>query len=206
MKPILLIGNGGQAKVVKEIIDLSDEYELKGYLTDDITEYHKEENLIYDNLKNIHLYKAEYVFHIAIGNNYIRKRLFNRLAISIEQFPVLRHPSAIVSSSAKIENGTVVMANSVINAETSIGKHNIINTGSIIEHDNVIKDYVHISPNSTLTGGVEVGEASQIGASATVLPALKIGDDAIVGAGATVVNHVENHQIVVGTPAKPIRR
>ena len=29
MKPILLIGNGGQAKVVKEIIDLSDEYELK---------------------------------------------------------------------------------------------------------------------------------------------------------------------------------
>ena len=206
MKPILLIGNGGQAKVVKEIIDLSDEYELKGYLTDDITEYHKEENLIYDNLKNIHLYKAEYLFHIAIGSNYIRKRLFNRLPISIEQFPVLTHPSAIVSSSAKIENGTVVMANSVINAETSIGKHNIINTGSIIEHDNVIKDYVHISPNSTLTGGVEVGEASQIGASATVLPALKIGDDAIVGAGATVVNHVENHQIVVGTPAKPIRR
>ena len=50
MKPILLIGNGGQAKVVKEIIDLSNEYELKGYLTDDITEYHKEENLIYDNL------------------------------------------------------------------------------------------------------------------------------------------------------------
>lgn len=83
MKPILLIGNGGQAKVVKEIIDLSDEYELKGYLTDDITEYHKEENLIYDNLKNIHLYKAAYVFHIAIGSNYIRKRLFNRLPISI---------------------------------------------------------------------------------------------------------------------------
>lgn len=206
MKPILLIGNGGHAKVVKEIIELSDEYELKGYLTDDITEYDKEENLIYDNLKNIHLYKAKYLFHIAIGNNHIRKKLFNKIKISIEQFPVLKHPSAIISSSAKIDNGTVIMANSVINAETSIGMHNIINTGSIIEHDNLIKDYVQISPNSTLTGGVEVGEASQIGASATVLPTLKIGDDVIVGAGATVVNHVANHQIVVGTPAKPIRR
>ena len=63
-----------------------------------------------------------------------------------------------------------------------------------------------ISHRNANRRGVEVGEASQIGASATVLPALKIGDDAIVGAGATVVNHVENHQIVVGTPAKPIRR
>lgn len=98
------------------------------------------------------------------------------------------------------------MPNSVINADSVIGEHCIINTASIVEHDNYIEDFVHISPNSTLTGGVRVGSGSQIGASATVIPQKSIGKKTIVGAGATVVSDIRDNEVVVGTPAKPIRR
>lgn len=206
MKPILLIGNGGHAKVIKDIIDSSNQYMFKGYLDDSILDYSEENGLIYDNLNNIIEYKDDFYFNISIGNNKIRELIFNKLGLSLEKYPVLIHPTSIVGNNVDINFGTVIMANTVINADTKIGIHSIINTGAIVEHDNVISDYVHISPNSTLTGGVRVGIKSQIGASATVIPETSIGENSIVGAGATVVNNIGDNQTVIGTPAKPIRR
>lgn len=206
MKPILLIGNGGHAKVIKDIIKQSEHYTFAGYLDDNINEFHVENNIIYDRLENINNYANEYHFIIAIGNNEVRETIYNKVNLAIERYPILIHPTASIGSNVVIGNGTVVMANTVINADTIIGRHSIVNTGAIVEHDNIISDFVHVSPNSTLTGGVSVGIKSQIGASATVIPQIKIGQNTIVGAGSTVVNDIGDNQIVVGTPAKPIRR
>ena len=60
----------------------------------------------------------------------------------------------VVSPSAKIGSGTVVMASAVINADAEIGNHVIINTNAVVEHDSKISDFVHISPSATLTGAV----------------------------------------------------
>ena len=46
------------------------------------------------------------------------------------------------------------MASAVINPYTRIREHCIINTGAIIEHDCIIENFVHISPNAALAGGV----------------------------------------------------
>lgn len=200
--PIVLIGKGGHSKVIKDIIEADKRYYVAGYLDHAINEYYMDEDKFYDNLDNIEKYKDECFFVIAIGNNYVRQKLFNSLDIPVNQYATLVHPSAIVSSSAKIECGTVVMPHAVINADTTIGKHVIINTGAIIEHDNNIADYVHVSPNATLAGGVTVGEASHIAINAGVLPLVEIGSHCIVGAGATVINHVKSESTVIGTPAK----
>ncbi|WP_239745291.1 acetyltransferase [Mammaliicoccus sp. F-M27] len=206
MKPILLIGNGGHAKVIKDIIKQSEDYSFKGYLDDNINEFHEENNIIYDRLENISNYANDYHFIISIGNNEVRETIYKKVNIPIEKYSILIHPTSSIGSNVKIGYGSVVMANTVINADTSIGKHSIINTGAIVEHDNNISNFVHVSPNSTLTGGVTVGSKSQIGASATVIPQINIGKNTIVGAGSTVVNDIGDNQIVVGTPAKPIRR
>ncbi|PTK29409.1 acetyltransferase [Staphylococcus hominis] len=201
-QPIILIGKGGHSKVIKDIIEAGKQYYVAGYLDHAINEYYMDKEVFYDNLDNIEQYKDEYFFVIAIGNNYVRQKLFNSLDIPVNQYATLVHPSAIVSSSAKVECGTVVMPYAVINADTTIGKHVIINTGAIIEHDNNIADYVHVSPNATLAGGVTVGEASHIAINAGALPLVEIGSHCIVGAGATVINHVKSESTVIGTPAK----
>ncbi|MGL5057391.1 MAG: hypothetical protein ACRC6A_08525 [Fusobacteriaceae bacterium] len=73
----------------------------------------------------------------------------------------------------------------IVNFYTKIGKHCIINTESIVEHDNILSDYVRISPNATLCGGV------------------KIGEETLIGVGAVVIENIEKKNItIVGMPAK----
>lgn len=206
MKSILLIGNGGHAKVVKDVIQQSEHYIFKGYLDDNINESYEENNIIYDSLENINNYADDYYFIISIGNNETRAIIYNKLKLPIERYPILVHPSSSIGSNVVIGNGTVIMANTVINADTIIGEHSIINTGAIVEHDNIVSDFVHVSPNATLTGEVSVGAKTHIGASATVTPQKIIGENTIVGAGSTVVSDIDDNQVIVGTPAKPIRR
>ena len=97
------------------------------------------------------------------------------------------------------------MPSVIINANTYIGSHVIINSGAIVEHDNIIDDFAHISPGTTLCGGVNVGESSHIGSNSTVIPCKKIGSNSVIGAGSTVVSDISSNALAVGTPAKIIR-
>ncbi|EGQ1625423.1 acetyltransferase [Staphylococcus pseudintermedius] len=203
MKKLILIGKGGHAKVVRDIADMSDVYQVVGYLDDAIDQYHVKDGVFYDNLAQIENYRSDYYFCIAIGNNDVREQIFNMSQVDIDRFATLIHPTAVVSPSASIGEGSVVMAQAVINAATNIGNHAIINTGAIVEHDNQIADFVHVSPHATLTGGVTIDEFVHIGAGATILPKIHIGHHVIVGAGATVVKNVGEHMTVIGTPARP---
>ena len=71
-----------------------------------------------------------------------------------EKYVTLIHPSVVIGSNVNIGKGTVVMGNAVINASTNIGDQCIINTLASVGHDININDFVHISPNSTLTGAL----------------------------------------------------
>lgn len=51
----------------------------------------------------------------------------------------------------------------------------------------------------------EVGNNVRIGSNATILP-VRIGEGAIIGAGAVVTKDVEPYTVVVGNPAKPLKK
>ena len=57
-----------------------------------------------------------------------------------------------------------------------------------------------------LKGDTVVGNDVWIGQNATILPGVHIGDGAIIGANAVVGSDVEAYTIVVGNPAKPLRK
>src|SRR5690554_3743387 len=118
---------------------------------------------------------------ISIGNNKMRREVRSKLP---ENFGILCHSKASVSSWSSISVGTVVMAKAVVNAGVIIGEHCIINSGAIVEHDCVLGDFVHVSPNASLAGNVIVGEGAHIGIGACVLPGISIGEWATIGAGA----------------------
>lgn len=142
---------------------------------------------------------------VSIGDNRIRRLVAGRLGAA-RIAPALIHTSAVVSPSARIGRGSVVMAGAVIEAGTTVGCHCIINTGATVNHQCRLADYVHISPGATLCGNVSVGTGSWIGAGATVIPGIVIGPDARVGAGATVIRPVVGGTTVAGTPARPIAK
>ncbi len=140
---------------------------------------------------------------ITIGNNAIRKTIAQGKVLTLAA--CLVHPSAQVGGAVSIGEGTVVMANVVINNSAKIGKNCILNTASVIEHDCELGDFVHLSPNATLAGGVSVGEGTHIGANAVVIPCVKIGKWAVVGAGAVILRDIPDYAVVVGNPGKIIK-
>lgn len=213
MKKIIIIGSGGHAKVVADIIltrekDLNEDLKIIGFLDDNF------KNLRYDNIFNIPILgdlnnidnfskNEDYFFIIAIGSNEVRKKISEKYK-ELNYYTAI-HPKSIISREVEIGSGTVVMANVVINPNSTIGKHCILNTSSVIEHDNELGDYVHISPNATLCGGVSIDDNSWVGAGSVVRQQIHIGKDIIVGANSVVVKDIENSCIVAGNPAKKIK-
>lgn len=139
---------------------------------------------------------------IAIGDNRERARLQLEMEKLGVQLPFLCHPTAVVSSTARVGPGTVVCPLAVINSDAEIGRGVIINSSAVIEHDCCVDDFAHVSPNATLGGGVHIGLRSHVGLGASVLPGIHIGDDAVVGAGAVVTRPVARGAIVQGVPAR----
>lgn len=196
---ICILGAGGHAKVVIEIA------ELVGYKILEIFDQNEAvtEVLQYQVNHNFeNLSQCKNVF-LALGNNQSRKT--NAGSFSTSQFNLI-HPSVIISKNAKIGSGNVMMAGVIINSSANIGNHCIINTGACIDHDCVIGDFVHISPRVALAGNVTVEEGAQVGIGACVKQNIKIGKWAIVGAGAVVVNDVPDFSVVVGNPARVIKK
>ena len=143
---------------------------------------------------------------VAIGNAKIRQDITEDLIKKGANLPILIHPSAIVSDSATIGEGSVVMAGAVINPCVKIGKGAIINTCSSVDHGSVIGNYCHISVGARVTGSVEIGNRVFFGAGAVVINNKSIASDTIVGAGAVVVEDIIMKGTYVGVPARPIKK
>ena len=143
---------------------------------------------------------------VSIGVNRIRKMIVERLRAnnSAIEFATAIHPSAVISPSAKIGEGTVVMAGAVVNADAVIGKHCIVNTGATVDHDCVIGDYCHIAPGANVSGGTHIGEGTWIGVGACVIQCLNIGKWSFIGAGSVVVKDVSDGVVAYGNPCKVI--
>lgn len=142
-------------------------------------------------------------FFISVGNNGIRKNIYNNLAIR-NLLPVnVIHPSALIDYSVDLaSHGVMIAPNVTINALAKIGIGAICNTYSVIEHECLIGDFAHIAPGAVLCGNVHVGENSFVGAKSVVREGIRIGKNAIIGAGSVVVKDVPDNVKVVGNPAR----
>lgn len=201
-KEVIIIGASGHGKVVADIICCSGD-RVKGFLDDN---FKMGSSFIgFPILGTTNNYKdfpgAEFV--IAIGNAVIRERMVGKLQ-GVKWYTAI-HPTAVISKiDTSIGEGSVIMANAVVNPGTTIGKHCIINTGAIVEHDNILEDFVHISVGAKLAGTVKVGKSSWIGIGATVSNNLNICENCMFGAGAVVINNIEQSGTYVGVPVKRI--
>lgn len=198
MSTINLFGASGHAKVVMDCIMAQGN--VVGCLYDD------NPNCIEIHGKTVFKASDNIVsgpLIITIGNCEIRKLVVKRYGNL--KFATVIHPSAIISNSVIIEEGSTVMQGAIINADVVIGKHCIVNTKSSIDHECRIADYVHIAPGATLSGNVEVGECSWIGVGTCVKQGVKIGRNCMIGAGSVVVKDIPDNTIAYGNPCKVIK-
>ncbi len=134
-----------------------------------------------------------------------RVRLFRMLCEKGFILVSVMHPSAVVSRSARLGAGTVILANAVVGSMAELGDNVIVNSGAIVEHDCRVGNHCHVAPGALLAGGVRVGPKSHVGLGARIIENVTIGANSVVGAGAVVVGDVTDDVIVVGVPARVLR-
>lgn len=203
---LLIIGGGGHAWVVTEAARASG-WRVLGFLDDDAgaaidTEVPRLGSLSDTaRLAAIPAEEGPPKTIIAIGSLATRARLISEMR---GLFAIVRHPTAQLSPSATVNEGTFIGANAVVQGRARISPHCIINTAAIVEHDCVLGQNVHIAPRAVVGGGVRIGHDTLIGLGAAIRPGVKIGSGCTIGVGAAVVRDVPNNATVVGVPAKSV--
>jgi sugar O-acyltransferase (sialic acid O-acetyltransferase NeuD family) len=209
MKDIVIFGAGSHCKVVIDIIEKSNQFNILG-LIDSVKEVGTEV-LGYKVLGDDHSIRELsldiYGGIVAVADNWTRYKTVTKILSIYKNFNFVTaiHPSAVIGKNVTINKGTVVMANVVINSNSNIGRYCIINTRSSVDHDCMINDFATIAPGATLAGNVQVGEHSVISLGANVIHNIKIGEHTVIGAGATVLRNIAPFTVAYGTPAIAIR-
>jgi len=204
---IVVVGAGDHAKVVVETLWSIGNFEVVGLVDPSFTctEVLGLFVLGGDELLPGLLQQDVSAAIIAIGSNSKRQQIGQSLLKMGFVLPPVIHPSAHISPSATIGQGTIVMPRAVVGTLSIVNELAIINTGAIVEHDNNIGNAAHIAPGAALAGRVQVGDRALVGVGSAVRPGISIGSDSVVGVGSAVVEDVPSGKTVAGSPARELR-
>ena len=212
------IAVGNPCKVIRQINDKDREY-INSLILDDETKdskYKQENGYVYSA-------KDEAIFNIVKDTvHYVE--ILNKLSNS----EIQRRRDFLRTFVAKLDEGAMI--NSPFYMEFAnhleMGVNSFINYDCIMLNNAMVKlgDNVLVGPKVSFYTAIHPIDAKQreqwlvyakpitvednvwIGGSATILGGVTIGKNAIVGAGAVVTKDVEPNTIVVGNPARVLRK
>ncbi len=207
MEPIILIGGGGHCISCIDVLRLLGKFEIIGIID---TAEKVGSTLL--GIKVVgtdddipHLVSKYKNFLITVGQIKtvdIRERIYDVIKKNGGNLPVIISPKAYVSSTANIDEGTILMHNSFVNANAIIGKNCIINTGALIEHESIVGDFCHISTQAVVNGQVKIGKRSFIGSNSVIINNVTLPDEIIVAAGSCIQRSPDKTGIYIGNPAR----
>lgn len=196
MIPVILLGAGGHAKVVLEIL-LMNGIAVQGVICPQLAAAQQTHwrgiavlgaDEVLDNLSPDAVLLANGLG--MLPNQLRRMHLFLKMKSAGFHFVQVLHPTAVISDTAQLGEGVHVFAGAVIQADSVVADNVIVNTRAVVEHDAVIGAHSHIAPGAVICGHAQIGCEVFVGAGATVIQSISIGNQAVIGAGAVVVRHL----------------
>lgn len=143
---------------------------------------------------------------IGIGEPMIREKIYNKIKGNGVELATLIHPGIYIDESCKIGEGVTICEGVTITSSVILEDNVYIQPHAVIGHDIHIGRHSIIGANTEIGGANTIGNRVFIGFMAGTLQGLTIGDDAEISAGSIVFRDVEPSVIVMGNPARIIRR
>ncbi|MBI4287990.1 MAG: acetyltransferase [Chloroflexi bacterium] len=203
---VIIVGAGGQARVVYEILSLDRRVEVVAFV--DNVFHGADERIMGVPVLGDHLVVVKLIKNgvkgaiIAIGDNKIRAERFAECSeMGLEMINAIA-PTAHIAHSARIGKGVVLATSAIVSTGAHIGNNVIINTGAIVEHEDILEDHVHIGPGTVLAGRVTVKRGAFVGLRSVVKENITIGENVTVGAGSVVLENIPDNAVVAGSPAR----
>lgn len=215
VKDMVIIGAGGTSLNTSQIIEDANsekrKYNIIGFLDDDEAKAGKEFcgypviGKISDFLK---FDKCQFIVSGFASDRDIGrvKRICHTMGLSLDRFETIVHPAATVSKYASLGQGSIIAAGVRIMPEVKIGNHVYIAPNCYISHHIVVHDFTFIANSVSTAGGCMIGEGCYLGANSSIIGGIRIGANSLIGIGAVVLGDVEPGSVMVGNPAKLLRR
>ena len=212
MRDIVVLGAGGSAGAIADLIDSLNAVELQwrlcGFLDDDLAKAGT--TLFGAPVRNrMHDIASvrEALFVVGVAS-YRRPRgraeLAARPGLPPERFATLVHPLASVSPNAKVGAGVLVFSYAVVCDGAIVGDHAYLSSFSFVGHDAVVGAAATMAPRSSLLGGSRLGASAYAGSHSVLKEGLSVGEGAVLGMGAVVTHDVPPGVVVAGNPARAI--
>ena len=192
MKSLLLIGCGGHARSLIDLVESAADWQILGLIG--LPEQVGSRVLGYPVIgcdEDLPALREEYPAAVLAIGQLPDSAPRVRLAKHLEQFgfqcPVLISPHAVVSRHAQIDLGTTIGHGVIVNAAVEVGKYCIINSFALLEHDVRIEDHCHISTGALVNGNVQIGTESFVGSGSMIREGINLPPRSVIGAGKRVM-------------------
>lgn len=128
---------------------------------------------------------------------------------------------ATIRENVTIGDATIIGRGVAIENGCNIGCRCKLETNAYITAYSTLEDFVFVAPGVVTTNdnyagrtqerfkhfkGIIIKRGGRLGAQVTVLPGKVIGEDSFVAAGSVVTHDIEAETIVVGNPARAVRK
>lgn len=216
MKTLIILGTAGNSiDILDTINDINDfqkqsVYQCVGFLDDNNAHWGKEVHgvKVLGPLHSATQYGDCY-FVNGIGSpfNFWRKEeIIAKTNLSVNRFETIIHPTASVSKMSRLGFGTVIFQNVTITSNVKIGNHIIVLPNTVISHDDIIDDYTCIAGGVCISGEVQIGKLCYLGTNCSIKHNINIGNNVLVGMGSVVLSNIPENTVVVGSPARFLRK
>ena len=206
---ILVLGGGGQAKVLIDVLLQLPRYNVVGFLDDN--------EMVGELLGVKRVGKLTTVDQtletkmLALGLGHVGHTEFLKKTVELYtkagfSFATIVAPTAVVSKFATLGKGVVIASGAVVQPLAVIGNYSIINTNASVDHDCSVGSFTHVAPGVAISGDVTIGSDCLIGTGAAVIQGVRITDGCTIGAGTAVVENCLQKGTYVGVPAKLLKK
>jgi len=215
-KKVLIIGGKGSGEMATSVFEAAnsvvDEWVIAGFLTDikNPGEFFGKYPVLGGTDEVLDFVGKGYFIHFTLHctnkDKFERVEKFKKLGVPLEALASAVHPRACLDPSTKLGHGILISPLAATSIGVEIGNFVHAYPHSYIAHEAVVGDFVTLTAHAIVGARVRVGEGAQLGLSSAIREDVRIGRYAIVGMGAVVVDNVDEHTVVVGNPARIIKK
>lgn len=120
-------------------------------------------------------------------------------------FETLIHPG-INTHNVTIGSGVIIHESVILESNVEIDDFSVVCSGAIICHESKIGEYSFISSGVKIAGLVKVASQVTILIGATVTARVEVAQKTTISAGSVVFENTEPNTVIMGNPAKTIKK